>query len=174
MAVLAPALPFIAAASSLFSGLSQSSAMRSQAAAADYNASIAQQQAASIRTAGNLEIERKRREGQRLLGRQEALYNKAGVTMEGTPLDVMAETAADLEFDELIRKYNIEIGASRAESEARQYRFMGERSRGLAGSAIMGGALKAGTSLLTGLTKDLSPVSSPVSSMGSSISAKVW
>lgn len=168
--MLAAATAVVGAGSAIMSGIQQSEAQKSQAQsyqqqayASQYNAQVARQQADAIRAAGALEQEKERKKGLLLMGQQEAAFGKSGVVMEGTPLDVMAETAANLEFDRLIRQYNIDTQANRTESEARQYDFMGQRQIGMAsqtkagaGMPLIGAGLTAGTSILTGLTNIMS------------------
>ena len=45
------------------------------------------------------EAQKTEREKARMLSRQRALYAKSGVTFEGSPLEVMADTAANYEMD---------------------------------------------------------------------------
>lgn len=142
-------------------GDAQRAAYASQAEASRYNADVARQNADYIRSAGAIEEEKKREQGRRLLGTQQALYGKAGVTNEGTPLEIMASTAADLEKEALTTRYNYDIQARKAISESNQYDFMGQRSDSMgafasqtadqtAGMVSSAGYMKAGTSLLTG------------------------
>jgi len=150
------------AAAARAQGQAQRAAFASQAEASRYNAEVARQNAEYIRQAGAIEEEKQREKGRRLLGTQQALYGKAGVTGEGTPLEIMADTAMDLEKEALTIRYNYDIQVRRALSEADQYDFMGARSDRMgmfAGEAAdrtadmmsSAGYWKAGTSLLTGL-----------------------
>lgn len=139
-------------------GRAQAEAYRSQGEASRYNAAVARQQAQAIQQAATYEEQKQREKGQRLLGTQQALYGKAGVTMEGTPLEVMSQTAADIEKEILGTRYNFDVQRWRALSEADQYEYMAGRQDYLskmakksAGYASTAGWLKGGTSLLTGL-----------------------
>jgi hypothetical protein len=111
-----------------------------------YNAAVARQQAEIARRNAAYQaylIERKKRI---LMGSQEAAYAASGVTPEGTPLDVLAETARQAELDKLMALYAGETGASFAESRARQY-----ESSGLSDLITGGlrGTLQAGSTILT-------------------------
>ena len=84
---------------------------------AHYNYAIAQMNAAAMRaTAGEIlffgeqaselawetakiEADRTRRLGLKILGEQGAAYSKAGVTFEGTPSEIIGETAGEIELD---------------------------------------------------------------------------
>lgn len=117
---------------------------RAQQVAAKFNAEIAQRQAEEMRTRGEIEKYRIEREKRRLLGRQRALYAKAGVRYdEGSPLEVLADTAAEFELDKAISEYNTQtgIGYYNAKSALNRYRGRQSRYAGIAG---------AGMTLLTG------------------------
>lgn len=61
---------------------------------AEMNAALAREDAAKA-------AKRKEEEAQRLKGAQIARYSKAGIQLEGTPLDVIAQTLADADADRL-------------------------------------------------------------------------
>jgi len=117
----------------------QGKAMQS---AEEMNAQVARQEAEAIRRATDFEIERRREEREKLLGRQRALYAKAGVKFSGSPLTVMIDTIADYEMDFAMLRYNSQIGISRTMSEA-QYREQ------LGKSYLTESYIKAGTTLLS-------------------------
>ena len=114
-----------------------------QKEAAKFNAQLALGQAFTERAKYQLEEKRHRERTRRLLARQKALYLKAGVTMEGTPLDVITETATEAERDAIL------IGAT----------GIGAYMEGIAAKGMFEqygraaretGYLRAGTTLLTG------------------------
>jgi hypothetical protein len=93
-------------------------ALQGQAAQSQYqaqlnNAAQYDQQALRVEQEARERASRMRQENQRLMGAQRARYGKSGVTSEGSPLAVMAETAGLLELgvaDELY-KANLERSA---------------------------------------------------------------
>lgn len=112
----------ISSAGSLFSGLSQASAL-------EQNASLARQQA-------QFDAAQKRRETQSLLSTQRARYGASGVRVNvGSPVDFIAETAEQGELDALMTLYGGKAESEIYKSRARQAR--------------VGGFLGAGTSLLS-------------------------
>lgn len=113
-----------------------------QAQASRYNADVARQQATMIEQSGALEAEDKRRQALRLTKRQTALYAASGVTLSGSPLAVMIDSAAEGELDARISEYNTKVGASQARSQAGYDEMQ-------AGMYERGGLYKAGTTLLT-------------------------
>lgn len=114
-----------------------------QQAAAKANAKAATQAAA-------FDELRQRERAQKLLAQQRVGYAKGGVTLEGTPTEVLADTAADAEIDALAIRWG---GASRAAA----FKAQGQQ-------ALIGGVTGAAGALLTGVTSygsQLLPASSP-------------
>lgn len=100
-----------------------------QIAAARYNATLAQQEASQ-------ESNRRRQQGARQLAAIRQARAKSGVTFEGSPLLVAAESAAQIELDAL----NAQM-VGRSEKQLHLQRAKGYRS---------GRTLAVGTSLLKG------------------------
>jgi len=113
---------------------------------ANYNAAIAQQQAQTAKATAEWEATQKRKETERLLGKQRALYGVAGVTYEGSPLELMAETAAEGELDALMLERTGKIREQKYMSEAELTKMKGQQ-------AATAGYFGAGTTLLTGASK---------------------
>ena len=111
---------------------------------ADYNARLAEQQAAAERSKAKLEEARHRRKVEKLKGTQRAMFAKAGVTMEGSPLLVMEETAAEGELDAMLIRAGGEARAAELYGEASLSRMRGRQRR-------TAGVMGAGTTLLTDL-----------------------
>ena len=120
-----------------------------KSSAAKYNAQVAEMQAKSIEASGKLEADKIKRQKGKMMGRQKALYAKAGVlSFLGSPLEVVADTAAQYELDIATSQYNVKVGAQRYRSEAQQ-------SRQMAGQYKRAGYVGAGSTLLTGLGKSV-------------------
>lgn len=131
MAPLAAAAPYIVGAGAAVSAFGSYKSGQAQASAGKYNAKLATQQAAQ-----NEETVRNRL--RKLLASQRALYAKAGVDLSsGSPVSVLAETAAEGERDALIVRYG-------GQAEAAQQKMYASSAKT---AGIMGGI---GT-LLTGL-----------------------
>ena len=96
---------------------------------AEYNAAVSKQEVA-------LEKQRMRKERVKLLSAQRVGYAKAGVQLTGTPLEVMAETAKEIEHSMILREH-------RAAIETGLWGYKGRAAR-------QAGAWAAGTTLLTG------------------------
>lgn len=98
----------------------------SEAALRKYNAQLAEREAREAQEAAAYEETRFRKGGERLKATQRTRYAKAGVTFEGTPSDVMEETASELERDALMIRRGGQVGAQRLTAEAALQRFAGK------------------------------------------------
>lgn len=121
----------------------QASAARAQARALERNAEIAREIAAQ-------NADQSQRTTKQILGRQRALYLKSGVRLEGTPLLVQQETAAEGELAALKIRRSGDAEAARLSNEARAARLQG---RAALGQAVFG----VGRSLLTAVPRTPAP-----------------
>lgn len=121
----------VGTAVSVVGALSQGKA---ESSAAQFNADAARREAASRENA-------QRTAAQRQLGSIRAGVSKSGATMEGTPLAVLSESAANAEIDALNTRYS-------GQREAALYEARGRNAR-------TAGYMRAGTSLLTGASRYL-------------------
>lgn len=100
----------------------------------EYNAKLAEASALQVELDGRENIRRKRVENQRFQSTQRSRFAKAGVTEEGTPLEVMSETASFLEMDalEINRQAQIRAAQLRAQGQQHQVGSMFDRAAGQA------------------------------------------
>lgn len=140
---LAATAATVAVAGTVLSAYSQYEQGQSQKEWSEYNAAIAERDAAASRQTAEYEATEKRKETQRLLGRQRALYGKAGVTLEGSPLLMMEETASEGEIDALMIEREGKLRSQHYRSEAALSKQKGR-------AAARAGYWGAGTTLLTG------------------------
>lgn len=96
-----------------------------QQQAQEYNAKIAETQKEEIRRAGELTQYKLSRAKVALHSTQQALYSKAGVLLEGSPMEVMAQSTSDAIMDSMIAGYNTKSAMIRAQSEADYRRWLG-------------------------------------------------
>jgi hypothetical protein len=108
-----------------------------------YNAKLAENQALQAEMDAAENTRRKRKENRRLLATQRSRLAKAGVMEAGTPLEVMAETAGNLELETLDYARSIRMQASGLRAQGAMDRVMGSAQ---ARAAYIG----AGASLLSG------------------------
>ena len=105
---------------------------KAENSSAQFNADSARQEAASREAA-------QRTAAQRQLGSIRAGVSKSGATMEGTPLAVLSESAANAEIDALNTRYS-------GQREAALYEARGRNAK-------TAGYMRAGTSLLSSAGK---------------------
>lgn len=133
----------------------QRAAYSAQADAARRNQQVAEENAQATEAAGAYAEKQARLKALKLQGTQTVAYAKSGVLPEGSPLDVMAETAALEEQDILATRYNYQVQAARYRSQGDFYGFEGGRQDRMAGNVntpsgfMTNSLLKAGTSILT-------------------------
>lgn len=129
----------IGAASSVMGGMMQQSQAKAQAAAYDRQSVMTLKQ-------GEYEAGRKVDEVNAITGRQVALTGGSGVTLEGSPTDVIGSTASEGQMD---------IGAIRwgAKTKADTLAYQGRLERIQGQNAMAGGVLGGIGSLVGGLGK---------------------
>lgn len=132
-----------AAASSAVGAIYEGNA---KAGAAEYNATVADQNAKLSSQQGAENERRTRVMGRKVLGSIRAGYGASGVTMEGSATDVYEESAATAELDALTARHSGEVKAYEYENEAKLERFRAQTSRV---SGYLGGA----SSLISGAGK---------------------
>jgi len=129
MAFLPMALQIAGTAASVIGAIQGGKAENS---AAQFNADSARAEAQARETA-------QRTAAQRQLGSIRAGVSKSGATMEGTPLAVLSESAANAEIDALNTRYS-------GQREAALYEARGRNAK-------TAGYMRAGTSLLSSAGK---------------------
>ncbi len=129
----------------IFKATQQKKESEQQAQAEEFNIGVARQEQKISIASRKLEKTRERKRARTFLSRQQALTAKSGVTLSGSPLDVMRDTAEELELDILIGDINASIEQSRLESEVGTREIQADEIR-------RAGKIRAGTTLLsTGL-----------------------
>ena len=134
------ALMAISTAVSAAGAIAQGNAARS---AASFNAAVARQDEAIARAIAAADAARQRSQANRLAGRQRAAIGASGITPEGSPLDVMADSALEAELDALTTRYRGELQARGYGSEAMLQKMRGNAAR-------QAGYIGAGAALLSG------------------------
>ncbi len=143
------ALNILQLGTGISSAISQFGTADTEQAAFNLNANIARQDRELEKFKRGLDIKKERRALKSFSSTQQALFAKAGVTPEGSPLDVLEETAFEGELAILVGTINSSIRQSRLETEALQQELAGERARTT-------GRARAGTTLLSTTTDFLS------------------
>jgi len=115
-----------------------------QAKMARYNATIAEQNAIAAQRQAEADAARQDRLVQKQLAKRRTAYLSGGVSLEGSPLDLLEDLAMEGRLDVL----NIR---QRGLAEARQFSIVSSKSRFEADAAIKLGALGAGQQLASGV-----------------------
>jgi len=108
-----------------FHAAAQRKGGQAQQAAMEYNAKISEQQKEEIRRAGELTQYKLNRAKVALHSTQQALYSKSGVLLQGSPMEVMAQSTSDAIMDSMIANYNTKSGMIRAQADADYKRWLG-------------------------------------------------
>lgn len=114
--------------------------------AAKYNAAVARNNAIASRQQAAAEAAAQNRKARLTIGAMRAGYGASGVGMEGSPLDILEQSAANAELDRQNILYSGETQARGYDSTAGMELMSGK-------NAVRGSIISAGTSLLSGAAK---------------------
>jgi hypothetical protein len=126
----------VSAIGSLASGAATSGAAR-------YNQSLANQNAGIAQAQTNADVIRLRQLGVKTFGAEKAAVGASGITMDGSALDVLQESATKAEWDVQNRKYQGALQVAGFQNQASMY---GAQAR----NAKVGSYINAASSLMLG------------------------
>lgn len=155
MAALPPAaMAALAIGSAAVQAVGQISQGNAQASAANYNAQVSANEAVAARYRAAEEERRIRRDNQLRLGAAAARRGASGVAIEGSPLEVMADAAAEGELRALDSRYGGLMESRYHEQESAMFRAQARSARrnaafGAVGT-LVGAGLQYGSGLLGG------------------------
>lgn len=138
-AILAIIAALVSAGSAVYSA-------QQQKKTAAYRAKLAEEAGEEVVAGTEFEKARAEREGKRLKSRQRAAYAKAGVKMEGSPLEVLADTQAELDLQQMVIEHGGYV-------QQRGYKRTAMWERQMGRSKETAGYIGAGASLLQGASK---------------------
>lgn len=117
----------IAGISSLIGTVAQVIGQRQAADAAQYaagfNAQLAEQEAEAVRRSSEFQTARMRRYAAAFQGQQITAVAKSGLRLSGSALEVLADSATEMELDILTEQYNAEVEQRRLRARAQLERF---------------------------------------------------
>lgn len=114
-----------------------------QAKMARYNAQVAEQNAVAAQRQAEADAARQDRQIQRQVAKRRTAVSAGGVSLEGSPLDLMEDLAMEGQLDVLgIRRRGL--------ADARQFSIASSRSRFEARTALQDGLLGAGRQIASG------------------------
>jgi len=126
------------------SAIGSMQAASSQSAAAQANANVLRMQADQATAAAEVDVQKLERQKRQALSTQKALYAKSGVLIsEGSPVEVMSDTATQYQLDINQTRYNAAV-------EAGKYKYQAGAQDVLAKDYQTAGYINAGSTLLTG------------------------
>jgi hypothetical protein len=148
---VAAAIPFIgagiAALGAISQGQAQQRAGKAEEQAAAMNATIAARDAAIVRDQAKADVALLQREKVRNIGAARAQYGASGVTLDGSPLDILEQSAYNAELDKQTILYKAEVEATGYLDSAALERMRGTNARregnARAGSTILLGGAQA-------------------------------
>lgn len=139
----------VAAVSAAASANAQRQGAKAQQAAANYNAQILEQNAATERQQANLREETQRRQARQVLGAQAASLAQAGIGLGGgSAADLMEQSATNAELDALSIRYEGDMRARGLLASAEQERYQGRVAGYNARQASISGGLGVASSVL--------------------------
>ena len=148
MAFLAPAAPFISAATSVMAASQASAVGRYNQSIQNRNALIAEQKAERIEQQKEFDLARFDQQFAQLQGKTKTAILTSGVQLSGSGLRVLRYNAEQAEVEKDILDYNSKVAESRKLEEANFARMQGTLARQQARAAQFGYYAQAGTSLL--------------------------
>jgi hypothetical protein len=112
------------------------------------NAALSQQAGVTRQRQAAIEADRVREEGESFKSSQEAAFAASGVTLEGSPMQALLETARNVETDALNVRYGGDVEAQQLREKATSQRFEAKvrRRQGInrAAGTLLGGLGQAG------------------------------
>lgn len=120
--------PVVMVAGAAMSAIGQLQQAQTAKAVGRYNQQLGERSAGIARGQTAAEITRQQRHARRVQGAARAAAGASGVTMEGSPLDVLEDNATQAELDTLTLKYRGELRAQGYEQAGSMERFKGDSS----------------------------------------------
>lgn len=121
-----------------------------QKSAAKYNQKVAENQAVSARQEAAANADMQRRKSAKTIGSMQAAYGASGVTSEGSPLEVLEESARNAELDRLSILWS-------GETRAMGYQATANLEGSRASNAMASGLLSAAGSAAKGFASAYQP-----------------
>lgn len=153
---MVPETLFIASAlsgagASIYQGETARKQADAEAKWADYNARVAENEAGAAAAAGQAQGAQHRKQIRAFLGRQRAGIAASGLALSGTPLEVMSETARELERENATILHEALLTSTRYRNQAAMSRYEGQMARARGKSAQRAGYLGAAGAGAAGL-----------------------
>ena len=148
MAALAPAAPFISAATSVMAAQQASAIGKYNQSIQERNALVAEQEKERLEQQLEFDLSRFDDQFRRLQGETKTRIVKSGAELSGSGLRILRQNAEQAEIEKDVLDYNSKVAQSRKDEEANFARMSGQMARMEARQAQFGYYAQAGTSLL--------------------------
>lgn len=140
-----------------------------QKAVANYQRQVNEQNAKASREAAQAKIENQRRQAKFTYGTQLARLGGMGALAEGSPLDIMGQSAGQQEYDNMVTEYEGEVQAIQFQQQAALNKYQADVADYNLGlnvtSQVVKGAASIGSSIL-GATGGLASGASAAKNVG--------
>jgi len=117
------------AANSALQGIAANKAGKANQMISNANAALYRQSAVASRKNAEFNAQRQREKGQKIVSSGRTGYAKANVEIAGTPVEVLGNMVADIEFDALTTIYGGEIDAQTKLNQADMLEYEGRIAR---------------------------------------------
>lgn len=128
------------------SAVSAISSASQQKSAAEYNAKVAENQAIATRQQAEANAQMQERQSRLKIGKMQSTYAASGITSEGSPMEILEQSAREAELDRMNILWRGETGATGLENTATLDKYK-------AGNAMTSGYLSAAGSIFSGASK---------------------
>ena len=148
LAPLAPAVPYISAATQIVAAKQASAAGKFNQSIMNRNAQVAEQEGELIEKQKECDLAQFEKKFAKFQGETKTAILKSGVELSGSGLRILRANAENAELEKDIIDYNAKINKVRKFEEANFARMQGQVARNQARAAELGYYAQAGTSLL--------------------------
>jgi len=132
----------------VISGIGAYAQAQSAAKAADYQAAVAKRNESIALNQGYSEFEDARAENRKRLASMRVAYGASGIDIAGSPLDVIEDQSAEMEYDAQKIKYSSKLRSMGYADEAKMATYTAKNARASAPLSAAGAFLStAGSSL---------------------------
>lgn len=133
-------------------GLAASAAAKADAATAERNRILADQERTQALRTAEIASEDKRREDRRHLAALRAQYGSSGLEIAGSPLDTLADVSQEMALDQRRIDYEGKARGNEAALRSLSYSEQASAARRRSSSSLVSGFLGAGGALTEGLS----------------------
>ena len=174
--VASAAMAAVSAAVSITMGVVQTN---QQKAMLDYQRKVNEQNAKASKEAAQAKIENQRRQARFIQGTQLARLGGMGALAEGSPLNIMGQTAGQQEYDNMVTKYEGDVQSIQFQQQATLNKYQSDiadynlglnttstvvKAAGSISNSLLGGTTGGVTGTVTGISPSITSTGTTASS----------